>query len=189
MIKHIFCFSLFLFISAMLTLNISFAAAKGFYPDGQLKWEYSFDDGELSEAKWYNESGQLVTREVYTAGQPQVTEGYRPDGSVEWQARTLEENRKEVTRFNEAGQKTALYQTLDNQPDGEYSTFYEDGTPKQTVNYQMGVLEGPARTFFPSGQVEHEYTYKNGEIDGTYKTYSEEGTLLTEYTFSAGTIQ
>ena len=141
-------FMVFLF-AALCTPSASFAEGKGFYPDGQLKWEYLFQDGQISEAKWYNEAGQLVTREVYVDGQAETTEGYRPDGSLEWQTRKLQDNRQEVTRFDEAGQKTALYQTLDNQPDGEYTAFYADGAPKQTVTYQMGILEGPAKTYFP----------------------------------------
>ncbi len=167
----------------------AWAEAKGFYADGKLKWEYLFQNGEISEAKWYNEAGQLVSREIYNAGQSEKTEGYRADGSLEWQVRQLEPNRQEITRFDEAGRMTARYQAVDSQPDGEYSTFYADGQVKQTVTYQMGVPEGPARTFFSSGQVEHEFSYQNGKVDGTYRTYSAEGTLLSEYTFSAGQLQ
>lgn len=166
------------------------AEGRGFYADGQLKWEYLFENGEISEAKWYNEAGQLVSRELYSGGQTQQTEGYRPDGTLEWQVRKLENNRQEVTRFDESGQTImARYQTLDGQPDGEYTTFFADGQAKQTVTYQQGVLDGPARTFFSTGQVEHEFTYRNGEVDGTYRTYSSEGQLLSEYTFSAGQLQ
>jgi len=110
------------------------------------------------------------------------------DGSLEWQLRQLENNQQEVTRFDEAGQITALYQTVDGQPHGEYTTFSADGQAKQTVTYQQGTLNGPARTFFNSGQVEHEFTYSNGEVDGIYRTYSSEGKLLSEYTFSAGQL-
>ena len=190
MIKRPLCLTLLLLalIASPLT-NFAWAEGKGFYADGQLKWEYLFQDGEISEAKWYSEAGQLTSREVYAAGQPEKTEGYRADGSLAWQIRQLADNRQEVTRFDTTGLITNRYQTLDGQTDGESATFYADGQPKQTVTYQLGILDGPAKTFFNSGQLEHEFTYRNGEVDGTYRTYTAEGQLLSEYTFSSGQLQ
>lgn len=189
MIKRQLFLTLFitLFVAGSLATT-ALAAGKGFYPNGQTKWEYLFQNGEISEAKWYNEAGQLVSRETYVSGKPEKTEGYRADGSLEWQLRQLENNQQEVTRFDTSGKITALYQTVDGQPHGEYTTFFADGQAKQTVTYQQGTLNGPARTFFNSGQVEHEFTYSNGEVDGIYRTYSSEGKLLSEYTFSAGQL-
>jgi hypothetical protein len=40
-------------------VSIACAAGKGFYADWQLKWEYLFEEGVISEARWYNEAGQL----------------------------------------------------------------------------------------------------------------------------------
>ena len=190
MIKREIFLTFFLLAVAAVTLTTSvWAGGKGFYPDGQIKWEYLFQDGEISEAKWYNEAGQLISREIYASGSPEKTEGYRLDGSLEWQVRQLENGHQEVTRFDDSGKATARYQTVDGQSDGEYTTFFADGQPKQTVTYRQGVLEGPARTFFNSGQMEHEFSYSNGEVDGIYRTYSAEGKLLSEYTFSAGQLQ
>jgi antitoxin component YwqK of YwqJK toxin-antitoxin module len=190
MIKREIFLTFFLLVLATGTLTTdAWAGGKGFYPDGQTKWEYLFQDGEISEAKWYNEAGQLVSREIYASGQPEKTEGYRPDGSLEWQLRILADNRREVVRFDETGQISTRYQMVDEQPDGEYSTFFADGQTKQTVTYSQGVLDGPARTFFNSGQVEHEFSYSSGEVNGTYLTYSADGKLLSEYTFSAGELQ
>jgi antitoxin component YwqK of YwqJK toxin-antitoxin module len=190
MIKRQFflTFCLLVLAAGTLTTNAQ-AGGKGFYPDGQTKWEYLFQDGEISEAKWYNEAGQLISREIYASGQPEKTEGYRPDGSLEWQVRQLENGHQEVTRFDESSKITARYQTVDGHSDGEYTTFFADGQAKQTVTYRQGLLDGSARTFFNSGQVEHEFSYSNGEVDGTYRTFSADGKLLSEYTFSAGQLQ
>ena len=185
--KSIFCLTLFLIIFCMPGIGLS--AGKGFYPDGTLKWETLYQGSEKSETKWYSEEGKLVTSEIYTNGQVEQTEGFRADGSLEWQSRSLPNNRQEVSRFDASGKKTSLYQLLDGQPDGEHTVFYPDGAPKQTVTYQVGILEGPARTFFPSGQIEHEFSYKNGEVDGLYKTYDEAGTVLTIFEFRSGKIQ
>jgi antitoxin component YwqK of YwqJK toxin-antitoxin module len=180
---------LFLVFTAGSMVSTVSAAGKGFYDNGKTKWEYLFEEGVISEARWYSEAGELISRETYVAGQTDKTEGYRVDGSVEWQVKPLEEGRQEVTRFDLESQKTELYQTVADQVDGVYTTFYSTGQAKQRVTYRQGVLNGPATTFFPSGQVEHEFSYSNGEVDGFYRTYSEEGKLLSEYTFLNGQLQ
>ena len=190
MIKQPF-FLLFLalvFIAGSMASTVA-AAGKGFYDDGQTKWEYLFEDGVISEARWYDQAGQMVSREFYIAGELEKSEGYRADGSLEWQTKPLADDHQGVVRFDKNGQMTTLYQTVAGQADGEYKTFYADGQEKQKVTYLKGVLNGPATTFFPSGQVEHEFSYSNGEVDGLYRTYSEEGKLLSEYTFLNGQLQ
>ena len=187
--RQLFLLFLFLVFTAGNMASTVSAAGKGFYDDGQTKWEYLFEDGVISEARWYSETGQLISRETYVAGQADKTEGYRADGSLEWQVKPLEEGRQEVTRFDLGSQKTDLYQTVSDQVDGVYTTFFSTGQTKQMVTYSQGVLNGPATTFFPSGQVEHEFAYSNGEVDGIYRTYSEEGKLLSEYTFVNGQLQ
>ena len=67
------------------------AAGKGFYDNGKTKWEYLFEEGVISEARWYSGAGELISRETYVAGQTDKTEGYRVDGSVEWQVKPLED--------------------------------------------------------------------------------------------------
>ena len=137
----------------------------------------------------YIETGQLISRETYVAGQADKNEEYRADGSLEWQVKPLEEGRQEVTHFDLSSQKTDLYQTISGQVDGVYTTFFSTDQAKQMVTYSQGILNGPATTFFPSGQVEHEFAYSNGEVDGLYHTFSEEGKLLSEYTFVNGQLQ
>ena len=187
--RQLFLLFLFLVFSAGNMASTVSAAGKGFYDDGQTKWEYLFEDGVISEARWYSETGELISRETYVAGQADKTEGYRADGSLEWQVKPLEEGRQEVTRFDLESQKTDLYQTVAGQVDGVYTTFFSTGQAKQVVTHSQGVLNGPATTFFPSGQVEHEFSYSNGEVDGLYRTYSEGGKLLSEYTFANGQLQ
>lgn len=189
MLNHTVFKVFFFFIACMLLACPAWSSGKGFYPDGQIKWEYLFKEGQLQEAKWYSAEGQLVSREIYVDGKAEKTEGYRADGSLEWQIKQLAENRQEVTRIDSEGKVTARYEMLDDQPDGTYTAYFPNGQIKQIVTYRNGTLEGPATTFFPSGQKEHEFSYVNGQVDGPYRTYSEVGTLLTEYSFSQGQVQ
>ncbi|NIP26415.1 MAG: hypothetical protein GWN81_17530, partial [Phycisphaerae bacterium] len=81
-----------------------------------------------------------ISREIYANGQPEKTEGYRADGSLEWQVKQLADDRQEVTRIDETGKMTARYEILNDQPDGEYTTYYADGQIKQIVTYNKGTL-------------------------------------------------
>lgn len=74
------------------------------------------------------------------------------------------------------------YQFTGDQPDGEYTSYYFNGQPKQTVTYRLGQLE----TFFESGQLDQEFSYKDGQVEGLFKTYSPEGVSLTEHDYKAG---
>ena len=93
----------FLLLTAGTLATTAWAEGRGFYPDGTLKWEYLFQKGEIREAKWYSEGGELVSREIYVAGKAEKTEGYRADGSLEWQVR----NSKTTARTSPASTRTA----------------------------------------------------------------------------------
>ncbi|MHC4154052.1 MAG: SUMF1/EgtB/PvdO family nonheme iron enzyme [Planctomycetota bacterium] len=62
-----------------------------YYPDGQLQWEVTF------------ENGLKVGRESY----------YRPDGSVEWQRQHDDGGSSELTVFDDSGKKKAVSQWKD----------------------------------------------------------------------------
>lgn len=166
------------------------AAGKGYYPDGTLKFEYAYEEGQVREAKWYDEEGRLTARALFDNGVQVQTEGYRTDGSLEWRMTPVPDSeRQEVTRFSVDGTLEVRYQVSGDQPDGEFTIFYPDGTPKQTVTYRQGTLDGPAQTFYPSGQVEHEFSYAGGQLEGPYRSFSPEGQLIAEYLFKAGQLQ
>lgn len=165
------------------------AAAVGYYPNGQVQWEYLYRNGQVCEAKWYDEEGRPSARTTFQDGRQTLSEGYRSDGSLEWQARELADGRQEITRFGAGRRAEMRYQTADGQPDGPSTLLYPDGRPRQQVTFRRGVPHGPARTYFENGQIENDYAYRDGQLDGSFKTYSPQGTLTAEYAYENGELR
>lgn len=159
----------------------------GYYPNGQLQWEYLFQNGEVREAKWYDELGRLSARALYSGTQQTLSEGYRSDGSLAWQSRVLTDGREDVTRFGTGRRPEMRYQTVDGQVEGESTLYQANGLPRQVVTFHKGIPDGPARTFYEDGRLESEYSYRQGQLDGPYRSYARDGAPLAEALFENGT--
>lgn len=165
------------------------ADGAGYYPNGQLQWEYLYQDGAVREAKWYDESGRLSARAVFRDGRQILSEGYRGDGALEWQVRELAEGRQEITRFTAGRRPEMRYEAAAGRPDGPSTLFYPDGQPRQSVTFRNNTPHGPARTFYANGQIESEYAYRDGQLDGPYRLFSPEGQLTAEHLFDHGQLR
>lgn len=165
------------------------AAAVGYYPNGQVQWEYLYQNGQVSEAKWYDELGRLSARTTFRDGRPVMNEGYRSDGTLEWQSRELAGGRQEVVRFGPGRRAEMRYETADGQPDGPSTLLYPDGRRRQLVTFRRGVPHGPAQTFFENGQVENDYAYQDGQLHGPFRIFSPEGQLLAESLYEHGQLR
>ncbi|MCM2265955.1 MAG: hypothetical protein NDI73_12275 [Desulfuromonadales bacterium] len=165
------------------------AGSVGYHPNGQVQWEYLYQDGQVREAKWYDELGRLSARTIFHDGWQTMSEGYRGDGTLEWQARELAEDRQEIARFDSGRRAEMRYQIAAGQPDGPSTLFYPGGQPRQLVTFRHGTPHGPARAYFENGQVESEYAYRDGQLDGLCRIFSPEGQLTAEYTFENGQLR
>lgn len=161
----------------------------GYYPNGQVQWEYLYQDGAVREAKWYDEQGRLQARALFADGRQAMAEGYRGDGTLAWQSKALAEGREEVTRFGPGRRPEIRYQVSDGQADGQSTVFHANGLPRQTVTFRRGVPDGPAQTFYEDGRLESDYHYRDGRLDGPYRGYSPDGQPAVEQLFSKGRLQ
>jgi len=178
-----------LLLAAICTTGPAAAAETGDDQDGQVQWEYLYQDGQLREVKWYDEQGRTRARTVFSHNRPVLTEGYRHDGSLEWLLRELAAGRQEATRFGTGRNIELRYEIAEDQFDGPSTVFAANGQPRQTVTFRMGTLHGPARTFHENGRAESEYTYRDGLLDGPCRYYSPEGRLTAEQSFAMGQIR
>ena len=105
----------FLLLTLLLPAPPVQAGGIGYYPSGQVQWEYLYQDGQVREAKWYDEQGRLNARSIFHDGRQTMSEGYRSDGSLEWQGRELADGRQEITRFA-AGRRPEMRYELDRRP-------------------------------------------------------------------------
>jgi antitoxin component YwqK of YwqJK toxin-antitoxin module len=161
----------------------------GYYPNGRVQWEYLYQQGEVREARWYDEFGKLSARTLYTGGQATASEGYRSDGTLAWRSQLLPDGHQETTRFDPQRRPETRYLLKGNQPDGVSITYYPNGRMRQTVLFRNGVLQGPAQAFAEDGHLESEYAYKDGLLDGVLRSYAADGRLLVEQKYLAGELQ
>jgi antitoxin component YwqK of YwqJK toxin-antitoxin module len=172
--------------AALLAAGPVSAGGIGHYPGGEVQWEYLYQDGQVREAKWYDEQGRLTTRALYQDNRQSLSEGYRSDGSLAWRALNLADGRQEITRFDAGRRMVIRYQAKAGQADGTSTVFHPGGQPRQSVTFRAGVPHGPAQTFYENGQVEREYAFVEGQLDGVCRLFSPEGRLLVEQRFEKG---
>lgn len=161
----------------------------GYYPNGRVQWEYLYQQGEVREARWYDESGRLSARTVFEAGQASASEGYRPDGSLEWRSRSLPDGHTEVTRFDVKRRPETRYLLKGNLPDGVSIVYYPNGRLQQTALFRNGLLNGPVQLFAEEGYLESEYSYREGRLDGPMRSYSADGRRIAEWRYKNGELQ
>lgn len=178
-----------LLLALLLPAGPALAGGVGYYPNGQVQWEYLYQGGEVREAKWYDELGRLSVRALFREGQQTLSEGYRSDGSLEWQVRELADGRQEITRFAAGRRAEMRYEAVAGRPDGPSTVFYPGGQPQQSVTFRNSTPHGPARTFYENGQLESEYAYRDGHLDGPYRLFSPEGRLTAEHLFDHGQLR
>lgn len=161
----------------------------GYYPNGRVQWEYLYQQGEVREARWYDESGRLSARTEFNAGQANSSEGYRPDGSLEWRSRNLPDGHTEVTRFDAQRRPETRYLLKGEKPDGVSIFYYPNGRMRQTALFRNGILHGPVQLFTEEGYLESEYSYKEGRLDGPMRSYSADGRRIAEWRYADGELQ
>jgi len=72
---------------------------------------------------------------------------------------------------------------------GKWLFYHEDGkTVMSEENYADGKLDGEYKTFYPDGSPTEITSYKNGLLEGNYKKYAIKGHLIFDFNYSKGTL-
>lgn len=72
---------------------------------------------------------------------------------------------------------------------GKWLFYHEDGkTVMSEENYIEGKLDGEYKTFYPDGSPTEITSYKNGLLDGNYKKFAIKGHLIFDFHYSKGTL-
>lgn len=88
-----------------------------------------------------------------------------------------------------SNQKTYMGGGLkNNERDGLWQSFYENGQVWSETTYKDGVEEGFSRTFYENGQIRYEGNYKSGKMDGKWNYYDETGKLIKTETYKEGQL-
>lgn len=72
----------------------------------------------------------------------------------------------------------------DDQKEGEWRYYYEDGTLKQVLKFDKGKLNGSAETFHENGIIDQELTFADGEKSGAFQKFYLTGRLYEKGSYS-----
>ena len=166
-------------------LDQTFAYVKGnqngpcktFYPDGKLKTEGYFVDGDLNfEKRTYWQNGTIAKRENYINNFKTTLKSFNPQGELE-----NDFNYKNRTgQFKFTYNKGTLVEVVDlinGKLNGKYILKDKFNTPISEYEYVNGLLNNSYKTYSPNGTVFSERTYYCGEMNGLYKQYDLVGNL------------
>ncbi len=67
--------------------------------------------------------------------------------------------------------------------DGQWKSYYEDGTLKFKGNYVQGNPDGQHLYYYETGKIKEEQHYRMGIRQKTWKKYDEEGTPVLTITY------
>ncbi|MGD1848709.1 MAG: toxin-antitoxin system YwqK family antitoxin, partial [Salibacteraceae bacterium] len=86
---------------------------------------------------------------------------------------------KWITNYHENGQIAERYRVLlnNNQRDGEYLSFFENGKQEKVMQWKNGVLDGPQKAYYLNGTLRSSTHYLKGKKSGEWQFFNEKGEL------------
>jgi MORN repeat protein len=94
----------------------------------------------------------------------------------------------EYKRWYENGQLRGLCFDKDGQLEGESKSWYSNGQLWDHSFYKEGHLEGESKTWHKNGQLSQHCFYKNGQREGEFKRWYENGQLLKHCFYKDGKL-
>ncbi|MEJ6682237.1 MAG: hypothetical protein QNL21_09095 [Flavobacteriales bacterium] len=184
---------------------------KEYYPNGKLKLEFNFLDGDFIFQKWYYANGYLaeladykmrefkvyhkngklryesenkVTEDYYNAGiDKNVYSIYINSSSKKGWHKEYHENEKYYKQFKII-ESYPGYQKFNK--DSLYKEWYSNGVLSKKCNFINGILEGECTEWYKNGKLKIQASYTNAEKEGLYKEWYENGRLSTQTSYVNG---
>ncbi|MCH1926246.1 hypothetical protein L9G74_15155 [Shewanella sp. C32] len=131
-------------------------------------YKFYYANGQLDSDGQFDEAGEFTG----------LTRIYNEDGTLD---RTMEMKdgkiNGEVRYFQSNGKLGSSYQMVNDQKQGLYQRFAEDGTTVvERGNYSNDQQEGEFRSFYDNGQLRVVRHFVAGQLDGDYLKYRQDGT-------------
>jgi len=165
-----------------------------YYPNGQIKSERFFTDGEkLIKEKRYKEDGSLaeivnyisdgsnnvlyfdrseiekrsgMALTYYENGKVQ-SQKYYVEGKIHWQEKI----------FNDSGHLIEFISYEKGGKKGPFIMYNDKGNKIKEINYEDNIPSGQAKFYYDNGMLKAEVNYKDGKKNGITKVYYENGVL------------
>lgn len=135
--------------------------AKGYYADGQLRFEGAYLKGKANgEWKYYYREGQLHTKYTYKDGAAQG----------------------DYIEYFQSGEKKVEQVFKDDNLDGYYTEYYRNGQVQEEGWYQNGQRQQQFLSYYPDGTLLSDAYYLNGNLTGASLDYNIDGKVyLSNY--------
>ena len=181
---------------------------KNYYPDGRIKAEGSYNDNRRTGLwKFYNNSSKVEQTGSYNNGRPdglwqwyyndgsvlreeEYFQGFRDglyseyakDGSVIVTGQYSDGERNGLWKFT-SGDYTEEGNYIIGLKDGQWKSYYPDGTHKYRGYYVQGNPDKQHLYYYESGRVKETQYYQMGIRQRTWKKYDEEGNTVLTITY------
>ncbi len=161
---------------------------KGYYDNGQLRYEGVFNDGkETGVFKYYYKSGNLEKELLYIEdGVHAKVRFYYSNKNI----KTLGEYCLKIRcgkweYFDDFGNIIMIENYKDGFLNGPCFIYF-GGFLSDMYNYEDGKKNGISKSFFPTGEVKTIKNYLNDQLHGKYELFSKEGKLIEKLNYIHG---
>jgi antitoxin component YwqK of YwqJK toxin-antitoxin module len=173
---------------------------KDFYPDGKILAEGTYTDSRRSGTwrffnvlskveqtgsynngrpdglwKWYYENGAILREEEYFQGRRDGSfVEYSITGDIIAEGQYSDDEKNGEWKFR-SGENTEEGKYIIGLRDGQWKTYYSDGTLRFRGSYVQGNPDGQHLYYYENGKLKEEQYYRMGLRQRTWKKFNEEG--------------
>jgi len=177
--------------------------AEGKYVDGKKegKWKYYFQTGQKKQIgeyrkgqphgywKWYFANGTMQREENYRKGKEDGMMIEYNEAGEEIYKGAYEDGYKIGPWFYHVNDYKELGSYMDDEKDGKWEAFYEDGTKYYVGEFSGGVALGKHVWYHPNGTKKLEGKYESGEKHGEWKEADELGVITNVLIYEYGIVR
>jgi antitoxin component YwqK of YwqJK toxin-antitoxin module len=183
------------------------------YPDGKVKYSGTFRNGKpIGEFRRYYETGELKVVQLFDNKGNSYTKIYYDNGELAAEGKYVGEKKDSIwkyysyydkslkmtepynlgvhegftQRYYSNGQISDKIEWHNNQMDGSWTQYFENGKVSLKAINVKGVSQGVFQTFYNSGQLETDGFFKNGLPEGIWTYFDEKGQQKTKIEYVAG---
>lgn len=154
----------------------------GRYPDGKIKYEGTFIDGEpVGQMTRYYPNGQLQARMHYVPGSDSIiAEIFNDEGKRTAKGVFLGKKKSGTWTYFDGDRVVSCEHYQDGLHVGTDTIFFKNGTPARTSEWKTGRMDGVMRELYPNGKTKFAMHYADGKRAGLTMAYYENDTLEIE---------
>lgn len=90
----------------------------------------------------------------------------------------------EFFEFSETGELLFSGLYVDDLKEGDWNSYYRDGSKKSEDFYSKNLLQGSSKKYFPDGNLAEVISFESGKLQGTYQAFFPNGNLQKSVEFT-----